>query len=75
MVLTQEGEGLSGVGDTVGEDDSVSSLQNPSDQRAHRPLEHLSLAAVWTQHLQDMYQLVLTLLVRIPDPSTPSYSF
>ena len=66
LVLTQEREGLAGVGDAVGEDDGVSSLQNPSDQRAHRPLKHLALAAVWAQHLQDMYQLILVLILVTP---------
>lgn len=51
MVLTQEGEGFPGVGDSISEHQRVSSLQNFSDQTPNRTLEHLPLTGLWAEHL------------------------
>lgn len=49
--LTEEGEGLPGVGDSVCEHQTVSSLQNVPDQTPNRTVEHLPLTGVRTEHL------------------------
>ena len=51
-ILTQEGEGLASVGDSVGEDQRVPSLKHIFDQTLHCPVKHLSLGGLWTIHLE-----------------------
>lgn len=49
--LTQEREGFSSIGDAISEHQTVSSIQDVSDQTTNRTLEHLPLTGLRTEHL------------------------